>query len=95
MQRAPERPATTPAPAASPLSYARPDPPLRVSWLDLAGHAMFGLGLALVFGGFVGREYNWGGAFGNFLVEYYPHMIMAGAFVCGMLLSVRLGSFTK
>ena len=97
MQAGNERPTPSPTlpPPATPLSYAEPDPPRRVSWLDLAGHAMFGLGIALALGGFVGREYNWGGWFGDVLREYYPHMIMSGGFICGILGSVRLGPFAR
>ena len=84
-----------PPPAPTPLSYAPPDPPRRVSWLDLAGHAMFGIGVALVLGGFVGRDYGFGGDFAQFLREYYPHMLMTGGFISGVLISVRLGPFTR
>jgi len=82
-------------PAPNPLSYAPPDPPRRVSWLDLAGHAMLGVGLALVLAGFVGREYAYSGMFGDFLRQYYPHMLMTGGFISGVLISVRLGPFTR
>ena len=85
-----------PGPAAAPLSYAPPDPPKRVSWLDLVGHAIFAVGLALLLGGFAGREYRWGnGDLSDFLQMYYPHMVMVGAFMCGLIISVRLGPFPR
>ena len=94
MEAGPKAGSNLPA-APTPLSYAPPDPPRRVSWLDLAGHAMFGIGLALIFGGFVGRDYNWATPFGDFLREYYPHMLMTGAFISGVFISVRLGPFAR
>jgi hypothetical protein len=77
------------------LSYAPPDPPRRVSWVDLGGHALFGLGVALVLGGFMGRDYRWSGPLGDTLMQYYPHIMMVGGFICGMLISVRLGPFQR
>jgi hypothetical protein len=56
---------------------------------------MFALGLALVAGGMLGREYNGTSAFGDFVREYYLHMVMTGAFISGVLLSVRLGPFAR
>jgi hypothetical protein len=82
-------------PTPSPLSYAAPEPPRRVSWLDLAGHAMFGLGLGLILVGFVGREYMGSGAFGELLRDFYPHILLVGGFMCGLLVSVRLGPFER
>ena len=82
-------------PAPAPLSYAPPEPPKRVSWLDLAGHAVFGLGVALILGGFVGKDYGWATPLGDTLRMYYPHMMMAGGFICGILLSVRIGPFLR
>ena len=89
------RPSPAPSRSAAPLSYAPPEPPRRVSWIDLGGHALFGLGLALVLGGFAGKGYPFSAPLSDTLQVYYPHMLMAGGFICGLLISVRLGPFER
>ena len=94
MEELPERLPSSPPPRPA-LPYAPADPPRRLSWLDLAGHATFGVGAALILLGLTGKECNLGGDFGEFLREYYPHMLMVGGFICGTLLSMRIGRFRR
>ena len=82
-------------PPRQPLVYAEPAADRRTSWLDVVGHVLFGIGVALVLGGFMGRDYRWSSVIGDILMQYYPHVMMAGGFLCGLLISLRLGPFPR
>ena len=82
-----------PDPPKAPLAYAEPDPRPRVRWIDIVGHLLFGVGVALILGGYCGKDYRYSGLIGDVLMEYWPHIMMAGGFLCGALLSVRIGRF--
>jgi hypothetical protein len=88
----PEQSKSEPPP---PLAYAEPAQDRRTSWPDVVGHVLFGVGVALVFGGYMGRDYRWSSFIGDLLMQYYPHVMMAGGFLCGLLISLRLGPFPR
>jgi len=78
-----------------PLAYAEPVGDRRTTWPDVVGHVLFGVGVALVLGGYMGRDYRYANSVGDILIEYHPYVMMAGGFLCGLLISLRLGPFPR
>jgi hypothetical protein len=56
---------------------------------------LFGLGVAMMLGGFCGREYSYDGLLRDVVIVYWPHLIIIGGFLCGTLLSMRFGPFMR